>query len=235
MEPRAEQIKLFRAKFRKLVDNLYLHHIIDARTLNAYRYVIRYEEGEIHRLARGLYGRQKEAELGRGMSLAFLSLYDLNGRSFNQLVLKESNPPRRRSIQCLVGHRFTDVITRTFRWNVRQLFELFQITPDYSGFSGEAIEILPDLDRAIRSKDFCLLDNRATTNPSKPNVYMEAAMAYALKRPFIFCHYKSEQWPSDFSNVFNVRYRNYEELFGDLYLKLPGFLRACVLKKRRVE
>lgn len=113
---------------------------------------------------------------------------------------------------------------QAFRFNVRQLFELFDIEEEYSGFDGAAVTIIDDLRERIHTCDFCLFDNRETTTPSKPNVYIEAGMAFALQRPFIFCHDKREVWPADFSNFSYLSYKSYKELFQKLSALLPIFL-----------
>jgi hypothetical protein len=121
-------------------------------------------------------------------------------------------------------------IEKRFRWNLRHLFGLFSVNEVYSGFDGAAVNILDDLRTKIRQHDFCLFDNRETTRPSKPNVYIEAGMAFALRKPFIFCHYQRETWPSDFSNIIYISYENDRELFQKLYASLPFFLKTHVRK-----
>lgn len=168
-------------------------------------------------IAAGLYGPKREAIVGMPeFKIVRLSLREFGRRKSSLLVfqgLDRGANANRRSLRCLVGHRFTAEIKHTFRWNLRELFGLFRIEADYSDFDGRAVNLIDDLSDKIRSHDFCLFDNRETTNPSRPNVYIEAGMAFALHRPFIFAHYAGEIWPTDFSNVLYIPYRNYRELF----------------------
>jgi hypothetical protein len=193
----------------------------------------------LQRLTKALYDPHEDVAIPGfpGAKLVLLNLRDTGGRRFNLLVFKRANfaGPRRRQrhLRCLVGHRFTTRISETFRWNLRQLFDLFGIRAVYSGFDGAAVHIIQDLCEKIRRYDFCLFDNRETTKPSKPNVYIEAGIALALRRPFIFTHYQHEVWPSNFSNVNYIGYENYKELFEELYAKLPIFLMEKVVRRRR--
>ncbi len=58
-------------------------------------------------------------------------------------------------------------------------------------------------------------------------------MAFALNRPFIFCHYtRKEVWPTDFSNISYIPYKSYKELFSELYARLPLFLEKHVPARR---
>lgn len=228
----ASQVNFVRESLRSLVENLYQNQYIDRGKLLAYLDTLRSRVNVAH-LASQLYGPRREAFLNKSTKLVRLSLKDVGGRRFSLLVLKPVDRPaqRRRPTRCLVGHRFTAEIKSTFRWNLRQVFELFQISAEYSGFDGASVQVLADLRRIIQTHDFCLFDNRETTNPSKPNVYIEAGMAFMVHCPFIFCHYKGEAWPTDFSNVHYISYKDYARLFRELYLVLPVFLRRHVLRK----
>jgi hypothetical protein len=87
---------------------------------------------------------------------------------------------------------------------------------------------LEDIDRRIRTADFCIFDNRAAQG--KPNVYIEAGMCYATRKPFIlFDHEPSlSSVPSDLGFALALRYRTYRELFRDFYYRLPVFFQKNV-------
>lgn len=93
-----------------------------------------------------------------------------------------------------------------------------------------SVQILDDVVNQIRRADFCVFDNRGAKD--KPNVYIEAGMCIALKKPFVLFEYaparKSADYPgpipSDLSFALSLRYPNYERLFRDFYYRLPVFL-----------
>ena len=60
--------------------------------------------------------------------LILLSVRETGGRQSNLLVFQRATQdrPKKRTIRCLVGHRFTAPIEETFRYNLRQLFELYK-------------------------------------------------------------------------------------------------------------
>lgn len=184
-------------------------------------------------LVNGLYGPRKEVIVpDTPLKIVRLTIKEVGTKQSSLFVMQMStstdSPPLPSPLRCLVGHRFTQPIEASFRWNLRELFSVFGVAEEYSGFDGAAVNIIDDLREKIRTSDFCLFDNRETTSPARPNVYIEAGMAFALQRPFIFCHYNREVWPSDFSNVVYLSYRNYGELFQELASVLPMFLATRV-------
>jgi hypothetical protein len=46
-------------------------------------------------------------------------------------------------------------------------------------------------------------------------------VAFALQRPLLFCHYKREVWPADFSNFSSLSDKSYKDLFQKLLALLP--------------
>jgi len=234
--PRASQVRFVKESLRTLIETLFVTKQINRPTRLAYERILR-DRRLMEYFATHLYGPERESAIpgDPDRKLVLLSLREIGRKQFNLLVFKRTSgaTPRKRAIRCLVGHRFTREIEERFRWNLRELFGLFGVEEEYSGFDGAAINIIDDLRNKIATCDFCLFDNRETTSPYKPNVYIEAGMAFALDRPFIFCHYRREVWPSDFSNVFYISYRNYKELFQKLYARLPIFLENKVTSPGR--
>lgn len=230
--PRESQTRFVRESLRRLIDTLHEKELIDRGTHANYLRFLR-RRSALQDLTRDLHNPHEDVPIPGypGARLVLLKLKEPGGRNFSLLAFKPATL-RRRRLRCLVGHRFAKRIEGTFRWNLRQLFELFGIKVEYSGFDGAATHVIQDLIEMIRRSDFCLFDNRETTNPSKPNVYIEAGIALALNRPFIFTHYRKEIWPSDFSNVNYMRYESYKELFEELYAKLPIFLAKKVSRRR---
>ncbi len=227
---RDSQIKFLKQSFRDLVETLFVTRQISRKQRLTFEKVTR-TPSQLRTLAVGLFGPDREIAIPGWGKLVLLSLKGPGTSRFNLLVWEGVNKYQRTKMRtCLVGHRFSKDIEKRFRWNLRHLFGLFGVKEDYSGFDGAAVNIIDDLRDKIRKYDFCLFDNRETTKPSKPNVYIEAGMAFALRKPFIFCHYQGEVWPSNFSNIFYVSYQNDRELFQKLYTSLPFFLRNKVKK-----
>jgi len=233
--PSESQVRFVRQSVLDLAETLYETGRFTRETYLEYKRTFR-SRRVLREIATDLYGPRREASLlgHPNAKLVLMSLKEMGGRPFNLLVFKHENDvsPRRGTVRCFVGHRFTKAIEKRFRWNLRELFGVFGIEVEYSAFDGAAVNIIDEIRQMIRTYEFCLFDNRETTATSKPNVYIEAGMAFALNRPFIFCHHKREVWPSDFSNVNYIAYKNYKELFQKLYAVLPVFLERKVLRRR---
>lgn len=77
-----------------------------------------------------------------------------------------------------------------------------------------------DIVKRIRPSDFCIFDNRWASQ--KPNVYIEAGIAYVLNKPFILANFQGNRLgvPSDLTHVLNIPYRDYEGLSRTLYFNL---------------
>lgn len=220
------QVRFVVERLRGLARTAYVAQRITRQQLLAVETFCR-QRRAMAELATHLWGPRREVEFPElaGGRLLLHRLRRAGKGHFNLLAFAEADDHRpRRPLRCLVGHRFTREIEASLRWNLRSLFELYGIEEDYSGFDGRAVDIIDDLRAKIQVADFCLFDNRETTNPVKPNVYIEAGMAFAFEKPFIFCHYRGEAWPSDFSNVNYISYRTYEELFERLFAVLPLFI-----------
>jgi hypothetical protein len=233
--PQAKQVRALKENLNLIFETLFRTKEIDRPTLLAYQNMLR-ESSKMKYLATTLYGPKREVVIPEepSVKLVLLSMRETDGGEFDLAVLQKVNKAASitQPLRCLIGHRFTKLIEETFRWNLRQLFPILEIEEDYSGFDGAAVGIIEDLLNKISGYDFCLFDNRDTTNPSKPNVYIEAGMAFALRRPFIFCHYGNEVWPTDFSNTNYISYQNYRELFQQLWAVLPIFLAKKVRPRK---
>jgi hypothetical protein len=180
-----------------------------------------------------LYGTAREAQIpGLDKRVVLLQLNRGVDKTFNLLVFGDT-VPRPKRLKCFVGHRFSSHIEQQLRWNLRELFDIFGIDADYLGFDGAAVNLLSEVQQKISDADFCLFDNRETTSPSKPNVYIEAGMALALNKPFVFCHYRRDVWPSDFAGVLYLPYDDYRGLCSTLYSKLPTFLKRLQARPGR--
>jgi hypothetical protein len=109
------------------------------------------------------------------------------------------------------------------------VLEPYNITLDWSGQDPKSVQIFQDIVRRIRRADFCVFDTRATKG--KPNVYIEAGIAYALGVPFVLFEYERKppdpryvaSLPSDLAHALSLRYSNYEKLFREFYFSLPVF------------
>lgn len=162
------------------------------------------------------------------LRLRLKSLREMDGRSFSHIEVLLIRTRRRRKRTCFVGHRFLPDIERTLRWNLRQILEPYNVKPDWSGRDIRSVQILEDINRRIRAADFCIFDNRGTQG--KPNVYIEAGICYAIRKPFIL--FDNEQspssMPSDLGFALALRYRTYQQLFQEFYYRLPVFFKENV-------
>ena len=231
--PRAAQLQSLTENLTRIFDTLYIAKQISRPKRLQLNQIVRNHELLEH-LATHLYGPTREVVIPgeTEAKLVLLSVREPDKRQSDLLVFQRVSPHARKQkpLRCLIGHRFTEPLMQTFRFNIRQLFELFDIEEEYSGFDGAAVNIIDDLRDRIGACDFCLFDNRETTTPSKPNVYIEAGIAFALQRPFIFSHYKREVWPADFSNFSYLSYKSYKDLFQKLSALLPIFLTEKIRK-----
>lgn len=236
--PSRAQIAFVKDSFFTLAENLFRDKHISRQEMLAYKELTR-DRALMKQIARDLYGPMRECIIPHMPSrkIVLLSLKEMESGEFDLLVFKRSEKQGRKAprLRCFVGHRFTREIEERFRWNLRELFDIFEIDEEYSRFDGSSLTVLDDIRRKIKEYDFCLFDNRETTTSAKPNVYIEAGMALAFERPFIFCHHREEVWPSDFSNVFYFSYRDYKDLFQQLYALLPIFLSQKMPRRRSAD
>jgi hypothetical protein len=153
-------------------------------------------------------------------------LLETDGRKFRHIeviFIRDADRPRRK---CFVGHRFSQSVAKTLRWNLRQVLEPYNVELDWSGRDVRSVQILPDIVSRIKASDFCVFDNRDAK--AKPNVYIEVGMCIALEKPLIlFEHEPSSGYsppiPSDLGHALALRYNNYKQLFEDFYPRLPLF------------
>ena len=133
---------------------------------------------------------------GRGrarlkLSTGTLRLFLREGRdpTYNKFSLFEIQWPRKRrrrrtrKLHCFLGHRFLKSISNSLRLNLRYVLEPSNIKLDWAGMDIAAVGFFDDVIKKIRACDFCIFDNRWASE--KPNVYIEAGIAYALGEPFI--------------------------------------------------
>jgi hypothetical protein len=146
---------------------------------------------------------------------------------------RKRQPKRRRRLRCFLGHRFLKSISNSLRLNLRYVLEPSRIDLIVAGMDIAAVGFFDDIVKKIRSCDFCIFDNRRASE--KPNVYIEAGIAYALKKPFILANFSGNRLgvPSDLTHILNIPYKSYEDLCRTLYFHLPVFLKASRLRQRR--
>jgi hypothetical protein len=167
-----------------------------------------------------------------------LKLFLREGRdpTYNRFSLFEIQWPRKRKtkhhpkLRCFLGHRFLKSISDSLRLNLRYVLEPSNIDLVVAGMDIAAVGFFDDIVKRIRSCDFCIFDNRWASE--KPNVYIEAGIAYALKKPFILANFHGNRLgvPSDLTHILNIPYKSYEDLSRTLYFHLPIFLRASHLR-----
>jgi hypothetical protein len=149
---------------------------------------------------------------------------------FNLFEVQRRGRSRHPRLRCFLGHRFLKSISDSLRMNLRYVLEPSNIELSWSGMDIAAVGFFDDILKKIRQCDFCIFDNRWASE--KPNVYIEAGIAYAMKKPFIFANFHENRIgvPSDLTHVMNIRYSNYSDLCRTLYFHLPVFLRATGLR-----
>ena len=153
---------------------------------------------------------------------------------FNIFEIRWPGSKRPQKSRCFLGHRFTKTISESLRLNLRYILEPSNISLVWSGMDMNAAGFFDDIVRKIRKCHFCIFDNRSTER--KPNVYIEAGIAYVLKKPFILANYRGNRVgvPTDLIHILNIPYDDYRDLTKQIYFNLPVFLRDTgLLRKRR--
>jgi len=198
------------------------------------RYTAAIETHDLKRLAAQLFAHSPSSvEMPGGGSLRLVHLREIDGTQFPFLVaLPGSSPARRAHVNCFVGHRFIPRISEPLRLNLAYLLEPHGIRLDWSAQDLSATQLFGDIVSAIRSAGMCFFDTRETS--TKPNVYIEVGIAYALGIPTILTEYLGPvgnkraksvaNVPSDLQGLFRIEYRTYEELCRRLYFGLPNFI-----------
>jgi hypothetical protein len=222
------QFTFFRSYIREWAETLFLLNLISSRTCEDLKAWSCGPEGKMHAAELFSKGYTHNPELK--LRLQLKQLREMTGTRFHHIEATRTNPARTVK-RCFVGHRFVRSVERTLRWNLAQVLEPYNVRLDWSGQDPRSVQIFEDIVRRIRRADFCVFDNRATDG--KPNVYIEAGIAYAFRVPFFLFEYAPENRirralpiPSDLSHALAFRYRNYRELFRRLYFSLPVFFRG---------
>lgn len=158
---------------------------------------------------------------------------DPRNGNFTLFEFRWSGVQRSRRLVCFIGHRFVPRITKALRLNLRLVLEPSNVRLVWSDMDMSAEGFFGKTVREIRRADFCIFDNREAD--LKPNVYIEAGIAYVLRKPFIMADYKSNrlQVPSDLQHINRIQYRDYEDLSRQIYFRLPVFLRDHQLRGSR--
>lgn len=186
------------------------------------------EEPEAREYAQRLFAERVVIIRSHKLRLRLKSLRETDGKSFDHIEVIFQGKKRRRRRKCFVGHRFLPNIERTLRWNLRQILEPYNVELDWSGRDIRSVQILDDIVRRIRAADFCIFDTRDTEG--KPNVYLEAGICYAIRKPFILFGHRLSAGaiPSDLGFAFTLQYDDYRQLFREFYYRLPLFFRKNV-------
>lgn len=176
----------------------------------------------------------KPAHLEGYGKLRIIHLREFDGSEFPFLqgLARKGSRKARGTLSCFVGHRFLRDIESSLRFNLIHLFEPHVIALRWAGDDLSAGDVFSKVLSGIRSADFCLFDNLATSN--KPNVYIEIGIAYALGKPMLFCEhngtaaatsFETASVPSDLQGLLRIQYASYQELCKKLYFGLPSFLK----------
>jgi hypothetical protein len=167
------------------------------------------------------------------LRLVYLREPDGSEFPFLQGLAKPSRSGKKK-LSCFVGHRFLPTIEKSLRFNLRHLFEPYEIEICWSGYDLGAQDVFQQIVSAIKSADLCFFDNLGTLN--KPNVYIEIGMAHILGKPMLVSEYSGPgsrgrrkipdtgSVPSDLQGLLRIQYQSYEDLCKELYFGLPAFL-----------
>jgi hypothetical protein len=221
----AEIEGFFRTYLRELSESLFVRSVINSTQCDQIRAFSRKAAAAAY--ARELLKKRTIRIPQLNLVLQLKRLREMNGREFCHIEVLVNQRSRRKRRICFVGHRFTPAVGNTLRWNLRQILEPYNVSLDWSGQDPMSVQIFQDIVRRIRKADFCVFDTRATKR--KPNVYIEAGIAYAVGTPFILFEHNpasrssAPTLPSDLAHTLSLRYSTYERLFRDFYFSLPVF------------
>lgn len=231
------QLRFFQRFLQDFFESVYVHGLLTSATHTKLSRWCR--KGEVKPYAQKLFDDGTVETPDYHLSLRLIRLREMDGKSFDHIQVSFIPEVERRRARCFVGHRFSPPICRTLRWNLRQILEPYNVELDWSGRDIRSVQILDDLVNRIRKADFCVFDNRATKG--RPNVYIEAGICFALKKPFILFEHKPHSRsthdpgpvPSDLGYALALPYKCYRQLFRDFYLRLPLFFSKNVRKNVR--
>jgi hypothetical protein len=223
----------FRKYFQEWLDTAFRHGLIDRNNRQATL------DGMRAYLPQLVLGLNKA---GEGIipfnGSARLMFYLREGRdpdhgNFNLFEIQRKPAGRLPRLRCFLGQRFAARITEPLRMNLRYVLEPSNIELIWSDMDMSAEAFFSKTVKEIKKADFCIFDNRGTDD--KPNVYIEAGIAYVLKKPFIMANYSGNrlQVPSDLGHINTLVYKNYAELTKQIYFRLPVFLRDAGLRTRK--
>jgi hypothetical protein len=195
--------------------------------------MLRAMEDHLPAIVTSLNGQGKaRLDLGRSSALKFFLREgrDPTDGKFNLFEIQRSGMRSHHKLRCFVGHRFLRSVSDPLRMNLRYVLEPSSVELVWSGMDMLAVGFFDDIIRNIQKCHFCIFDNRLASE--KPNVYIEAGIAYALGKPFILANYHGNRLgiPSDLTHILNIPYRGYEDLCRTLYFNLPVFLRNTHLR-----
>lgn len=144
--------------------------------------------------------------------------------TFNLFEMQWSRTKHPTKLVCFVGYRYLPAISDSLIMNLRYVLEPSNVELVGSEKDMAAVGFFDDIVDKIQKCDFCIFDNRLTER--KPNVYIEAGVAYVLNKPFIFANHRASnlQIPSDLSHIRTIDYTRYEDLTRKLHFNLPVFL-----------
>jgi len=185
---------------------------------------------QINRSGKAVLGLQAGA---RTLTIIPRTGIDPRNGSFTLFEFRFSGVRRSRRLVCFVGHRFLPRIAKALRLNLRLVLEPSNVRLVWSDMDMSAVGFFAKTVREIRKADFCIFDNREAD--TKPNVYIEAGIAYALRKPFIVADYRGNHFevPSDLQHINRVQYRDYQDLTRQIYFRLPVFLQNNRLRSFR--
>ena len=172
--------------FEEWLNTAFRNNLISRHKKDA---MVRSMRGHLPELVSGL-NRNGRARLGSGNGIIKFFLRvgrDPISGKFNWFEIQGKKKKPQKKLTCFLGHPFRKDITNCLRDNLRYVLEPSGIRLDWAGMDMNAVGFFDHLVKLIRKCDFCFFDNRLASE--KPNVYIEAGIAYVLKKPFILADY----------------------------------------------
>jgi hypothetical protein len=170
---------------------------------------------------------------GTGLILYLRDGIDPDHGRFNLFEIQPPGRKRPRRLRCFLGQRFGLRTTDALRMNLRYVLEPSNVELIWSDMDMSAEAFFSKTVKEIEKADFCIFDNRGADE--KPNVYIEAGIAYVRRKPFIMANYLGNrmQVPSDLTHINSVAYKSYADLMQQIYFRLPVFLKDNRLHKKQ--
>ena len=158
----------------------------------------------------------------------------LTGEGFYGVLAIHRGLRVKQNLTAFLGHRFIPTVTPNVRHNLQLILRPYGIRLVYSDTDMPNGAVFETILRRIARSGFCIFDDRETE--TRPNVFIELGAAVALRRPYFYFSFQNKRTvriggknerisvPSDLAGMLCLPYLQYEDLFLEFAMRLPGFL-----------